>query len=314
MLLIKEADERLSALYETYGHMTVKELTTGTGNIALPTMVQAKAILAMTNFVDLREVAQRVVVPKGAGKTIETQVFTQPTYADWVEGTAHAAADPTVAKKSITLVPFGKTTLISDLLANTSAYNVVESIGALHGGCIMQGILDKIVDGMAGAAAPNNVEIGGSAAEDDFDLSEVGDAISQNLVSGFRPDFIVTAPDKLWAAFTTDYAVTQFTGALSDLLLRGEIPKALGLQWYMDPYFELAVNDGAAWDGTEGEIYGMVGTKGVSAIWAALQDVPEVAVERLYLALSSAVVTHMDGGADEGPDTSICTITLDSGA
>ena len=172
----------------------------------------------------------------------------------------------------------------------------------------MQGILDKIVDAMIGASAPNTVPLGAKAdsTEASYTLGNVATAISENMTDGFRPDFIVTGPEKLWYAFTTSYAVTQFTGALSDLLLRGTIPRALGLEWYMDPYFELAA--GSAYSGADGETYALVGTKGISAIWAALQDVPEVAVERLYLALSSAVVTHMDGGADEGPDVSICEI------
>ncbi len=311
MLLIEKADERLASLYEAYGHMTVKELTTGTGSLALPTMVQAKAILEMDNWIDMREICMRAAVPPGAGKTINTQVLTMPTYDDWSEGQVLAAADPTLAEKSITLAPFGKVTLISDLLANTSAYNVVEAIGAIHGGCVMQGILDKIVTAMQGTVAPNAVPIGGSAAEADFTLGDVATAIAANMVSSWRPNFIVTAPDKLWAAFTTNYAITQFTGALSDLLLKGALPNALGLEWYMDPYFEFAATiDGEAYDGTNEEIYAMVGTKGISAIWAALQDVPEVAIERLVTGLSNYVVTHIDGGSDEGPDESICLIQL----
>ncbi len=315
MLEIKEAGPRLSALYEEYGEMTVKELVTSTGNLALPTMVQARAILEMDNWLDLREIAMRVAVPKGVGKTIETQVLTKPAYSNWVEGQALATADPTVAKKSITLIPFGKVTLISDLLARTSAYNVTEAIGTVHGGCVMQGILDKIVDGMAGAAAPNAVDLGiaDDATEADFTFENVVTAMEENMADGWRPDFIVTSADKMWTAFTTDYGVTQFTGALSDLLLRGTIPMALGLEWLVDPYFEVAINEGA-WDGTELEKYAMVGTKGISAIWAALQDVPEVDLERLVTGLSNYVVTHMDGGADEGPDKSICVIRHIAGA
>ena len=40
MLAIKEAAPRLAALYEAYGEMTVKELLTSTGNIALPTILR----------------------------------------------------------------------------------------------------------------------------------------------------------------------------------------------------------------------------------------------------------------------------------
>ena len=172
----------------------------------------------------------------------------------------------------------------------------------------MQGILDKVVDGMIGAAAPNSVPLGAKddSTEASFTLANVATAINENMNDSWRPDFLLTSSEKMWYAFTTNYAITQFTGALSDLLLRGTIPRALGLEWYVDPYYELA--QGAAFSGANGETYAIVGTKGISAIWAALQDVPEVAIERLVTGLSNYVVTHMDGGSDEGPDESICEI------
>jgi len=308
---VENYKSQLKEFYQSeYAQMTVKELLTGTSNIALPTMVQAKAIIVLNNFIDARELCMRATVPKGAGKTVNVQVITQPNYEGWTEGNALSAADPTLASKSITLAPFGKVTQISDLLANTSAINFVEAIGTVHGGCVRQGILDKIVDGMAGASSPNTVSVGskGDSTEASFTLANVASAVSANLVDGFTPDFILTAPDKLWAAFTTDYDVKQFYGALSDLLVSGTIPRVLGLDWYMDPYFELAINGGNAWDGTDGEKYAIVGTKGVSGIWAALQENPVVEIYRVGTELSNYVVTHMDGGADEGPDTSICII------
>ena len=266
---VKELKEKLEEFYQSeYATMTVKELLTSTSNIALPTLVQAKAILVMKNFIDARELCMRVRVPKGAGKTVNVQVITRPDYDNWTEGNALSAADPTLASKSVTLASFGKVTKISDLLANTSAINFVEVVGQVHGACVRQGILDKIVDGMAGASSPNVVNVGtkGDGTEASFTLSNVASAISENLVDGFTPDFILTAPDKLWAAFTTDYDVKQFYGALSDLLVSGRIPRVLGLDWYMDPYFELAINGGNAWDGSDGEKYAIVGTKGVSGI------------------------------------------------
>jgi len=294
-----------------YAGLTVKELLTGTSGLALVTAVQTRAILELKNFLDLREIAMPYVVPKGGGKTITTQVMTRPDYDTWTEGSALTAADPTLATKSITLVPFGKRTQISDLLANTSPINFVEQIGQLHGACVRQGILDKIVDGMAGAGTGvNGVNVGtkGDAAEANITFGNVASAIQENLVDGWVPDFILTAPDKLWNAFTTSYAVAQFEGALSDFLLSGRVPNVLGLNWLMDPYFELAINAGNAWNGTDGEKYAIVGTKGISAIWAALQDDPLVEVYREPAELSNYVQTHIDGGSDEGPVASICII------
>ena len=101
--------EKLDTLFAQYGQMTVKELLTTTSNIALPAMVQAQALLVMKSRIDMREyAASRVLVPKGVGKTVDIQVLTAPDYSDWTEGTALSAADPTVAKATATISPFGK--------------------------------------------------------------------------------------------------------------------------------------------------------------------------------------------------------------
>ena len=308
---IKDIREKLEEFYQSeHAEMTVKELLTSSSNLLLPTMVQARAILVLKSRLDLREIANRIRVPKNSGKQVQVQVVTQPDYDTWTEGSALSAADPTLSSKSVTLGTFGKVTKISDLLANTSAINFVETIGQIHGGCVQQGILDKIVDAMAGASSANTVSVGskGDATEADFKFSDVISAIEACQADGWVPDFILTSPDKMWAAFTTDYDVKQFYGALADLLVQGKFPKVLGLDWLTDPYFELAINDGSAWDGTDGEKYAIVGQRGVSAIWAAMQNNPVVEVYRVGTELSNYIVTHMDAGASEGPDESICII------
>jgi hypothetical protein len=118
----RQAIEKLGEFYDNgASKKTVKELLTSTSNIALPTMVQARALLELANWADLREINMIAPVPTGAGKTVDTNIITQPTFAEWTEGSALAAADPTLTKRTCTLKPFGKVTQISDLLANTSA-------------------------------------------------------------------------------------------------------------------------------------------------------------------------------------------------
>jgi hypothetical protein len=303
----KEALEKLRGFYESeFANMTVKELLTTTSNITLPTMVQARALLELKNWIDMRPFCTRMLVGKGQGKTGYVQHIQQGTYSSWTEGTALSAADPTLASIAVTLAPFGKVTQISDLLANTSAINFVEEIGRVHGSCVQQGILDKTVDAMA-TATGNSVSIGtkGDGTEASFTLANVASAINEVMIGSFRPDFIITSPDKLWNAFTTNYAVTQFTGALSDLLLSGQIPKALGLNWLMDPYFELAINAGSAWNGADGEKYAIVGCSGFSCAWGELETDPVVELYRVPTELGSYVVTHLDGGAAKAVDNSI---------
>jgi len=307
---IQELREALDSFYASeYAEKTVKELLTSTSNIALPTLVQARAVLELKNWVDLRPYTHRVRVPKGAGKTVEIQRLTQPEYSTWTEGSSLSAADPTVAKASATIEQIGKNTKVSDLLANTSAINFVEEIGRIHGGCVAQGIFDKIVDAIAGLSGVNTVSVGtkGDGTEADFTLSNVADAISEILEDGYRPDHIVTSPTKLWTAFTTDYDVKQFYGALSDLMISGSIPKVLGLEWLMDPYFEKAIT-GGSWDGSDGEKYALLCSRGFSAAWAEMMAEPITEIYRLPPELSVYVITHLDGGAAGLAPGSVCVI------
>jgi len=310
MTKIEDLKEALNQFYASeYANMTVKELTTGTSNIALPTLVQAKAILVLKSKIDMRGYVNRKKIPKGAGKSVKVQIMTQPDYESWTEGNALSAADPTLASVTLTLTSFGKVTKITDLLANVSAIDFIEEVGRVHGGCVQQGILDKVVDAMA-AATTNSVSVGtkGDGTEADFDFTKVKDAIGAVLSQGHTPEYIVTAPDKLWTCFTTDYDVKQFYGALGDLLVSGRIPNVLGLEWLMDPYFELAINGGNAWDGTDGEKYAVVATREYSCVWGALQEEPVVEIYRVGTELSNYIVSHMDGAAAKAVDGSICLI------
>jgi len=118
----KVLTEKLQGFYESdIAKLTVKELLTSTSNVALPTMVQSRALLELANWADLRDISMLADVPKGAGKTFDVQIITQPTFDEWTEGNALAAADPGLTKRTGTVKPFGKVTKISDLLANTSA-------------------------------------------------------------------------------------------------------------------------------------------------------------------------------------------------
>jgi hypothetical protein len=283
--------------------MTVKELLTSTSNIALPTTIQARALLELNNWADLREVCMIADVPKGGGKTFDTQILTQPAYSSWTEGSALSAADPTLAKRTGTLAPFGKVTQISDLLANTSALNFVEKIGTIHGGCVRQGIFEKVCIALS-AGAGNTIS---AAATSVLTFADVRNAIKLNAADGFIADFIVTSPSNMWTAFNTSDAMTQYYGSLNDLMKTGLGMKAhaLGLDWYADPYFDTTFP-------AADKKLAYVGLKQWSAIWGALQTEPVVEVYRVPTELSNYVITHMDGGAQYGSVNSICKITYQS--
>jgi hypothetical protein len=293
----RDAVEKLSGFYDSdVAKKTVKELLTSTSSIALPTMVQARALLELANWSDLREISMVAPVPNGAGKTVDTNIITQPAFGEWTEGSALTAADPTLTKRTVTLKPFGKVTQISDLLANTSAINFVEQMGMVHGACVRQGIFSYVGTKLSATAGGTISAASGSV----LTFTDVTNAIKVIANNGFQPDFIVTSPSNMWTAFSTSHAVTQFYGALNDLFKGGIGPKprVLGLEWYADPY----------WD-TLFPAYlkrlAYVGCKGMSSIWAAIQTDPLVEIYRVPTELSNYIITHMDGGAAGGIANSI---------
>lgn len=292
------------------GKTTMRELLTTTSNITIPTMVDARALLELGNFVDARGLCKRETVPKGAGKVAYVQILTASTHDDFsTEGNAITAADPTVANAYITIAPFGKATVISDLLANSSAINFVDEVGRLHGATLGKAIVAKVATALTSATG-NAVTVGtkGDATEANFDFSKVGTAIGNILADGWLPDTMFTAPDKLWSAFTTSYAVTQFTGALNDMLLSGNIPKVMGLNWVMDPYFELGSNGGSAWTGADGEEYAVVTQSGAGAGWAEYDPNPKSELYREPLKLVNTIVTTMMGAAAKLVDNASAVI------
>lgn len=292
------------------GQMTVKELLTTTSNVALPTMVDARALLELQNYVDPRVFCKRVTLPKGAGKVAYVQVLTAPAPDDWsTEGNAISAADPTVANASITVAHFGKGTVVSDLLANTSAIDFVEEVGRVHGGVIGKALNAKVATALVGATGnAQTVGTKGDTTEANFDFTKVASAIGAILADGWMPDVMYTAPDKLWSAFTTSYAVTQFTGALADFMLSGQVPNVMGLKWYMDPYFELGSNGGSAWTGADGEEYAVVTTSGAGAGWAELEPNPKSEIYREPLKLVNTIVTSLAGASAKLVDNASAVI------
>jgi len=298
MKTLQEARESLQNFAESeIARKTLKELLTSTTNIALPSMVQAQALITISSWVDARDFALLKPIAPGTGKTSTTQLFGSKTYQDWTEGEAIETADPSLTKATATLKTFGpKGTLISDLLANTSAIDFVQGIGEVDGQAIRCGIFDKIVGALITVAGNSKSAASGST----LTMQEVADAIEANAQKGEMSDFIVTSPAGLWSAFTTNYAVTQFSGALSDMLVNGKIPNALGLQWYQDPYFVTTSDD---------NVLAVVGKKGRSVIWSYLTTEPMVELYREPLKKANTIVTSMEGGAIGAVANSVCKIT-----
>lgn len=157
-----------------------------------------------------------------------------------------------------------------------------------------QGIVSYVGTALSNVAGASLSAASGST----LTFTEVASAIKATANSGFHADFILTSPTNMWTAFTTTYAITQFTGALAELLANGAMPSALGLEWYADPYWDTLFPAAQ-------KTLGLVGTKGISVIWGALQTEPKVEIYRIPTELQNYVITHMDGGSYGGIANSV---------
>lgn len=184
--------------------------------------------------------------------------------------------------------------------ARTRGLNFVEQVGQTHGACIRQGIVSYVGTALSATSGGTISAASGSTLQ----FSDVTNAIKHIAGHGGQPDFIFTSPSNMWTAFMTSHAVTQFYGALNDLLVGGlgPKPKVLGLDWYADPYFDTLFPAGL-------KRLAYVGCKGKSSIWGALQTDPLIEIYRVPTELSNYIITHLDGGAAGGIADSICGIT-----
>jgi len=188
-------------------------------------------------------------------------------------------------------------------LSSLGGLNFVENIGQCHGDAVRSGIFQYVTVQLSAGAGGTISAASGSTLQ----FGDVVNAIKKVASYGFQADYIVTSPDNAWTAFNTNYAVTQFTGALADLLRAGvgKRPNALGLDWYVDPYWNTVFPAGQ-------KKLAYVGCKGRSSIWGALQDDPLVEIYRVPTELQNYVITHIDGAAVYGIANSICSITYAS--
>jgi hypothetical protein len=287
----------------------IKELTTGTSNIALPTAVLARAVLQMKNWIDPRPYCVMAAVPKGAGKTATVQHLTQPNYGTWTEGSALTAADPTVASASITMADYGKVTQITDLLANTSLLNFVELVGKIHGGCIGQAQYALVVSALS-ACTTNVINLGdaGDAAEPNYAFTAIASGMTSIMNNGFHPDHVYTSPEKMWNCFNTNYAITQFYGALADVLANGATPKVFGLDWLASPEYELMVQSNIAFSGLNNEKYAIVASSEGACGFAELKPDPDVELYRVPTERANYVVTGKSMGVARITDNAVCLI------
>lgn len=300
---------RIQELAQQIGKKTVRELTTGAANIALPTMIVAEAILQMQTMVQLDKYCRIVNVPPGAGKAPKVQVVTAQQYDSWTEGSALSAADPTLASVTLTLADFGKVTQITDLLADSSAIDFAEVVGQSHGQAVQTGVNDKVVD--AAAAATDNAQSVGTKAdgkEADLTYAAISAARSAVLSDRWAGDVFVTTPKKWYTFAAANLTNVQFTGAMIDFLRTGVIPQFLGMEVVLDPYFEEAIKGaGKSYDGTDGEVYALVLSKGYSVVFGKQHDV-ESEIWREGRELSNYVVTHISAAAALAVDKSVAVI------
>jgi hypothetical protein len=94
---------------------------------------------------------------------------------------------------------------------------------------------------------------------------------------------------------------------MNDFLMTGKLPNLFGLDWLLDPYFELA-SKGSAFSGASGEVYACFGSTGAAFGWAEEGSEPIVEIYRDPRELSVYVVTHLTAGVAKIVDNACAVI------
>jgi len=299
--------ETLDKMLAEYGEKTVAELleaTTGTSGVALATMVASQASLTMQTQVRADRYARIERVPKGSGKTFYVQRLGAPTYDTWSpEGNAVSAADPTLGSVSGTLAQYGKVTKVTDLLQYTHVLDFVRTVGTLHGNTCQAAINDKLWTAIKGAST-NAVTLGsaGDSTEATLTWDAIRTAIQKVKSSKFPGDVIVMGPSKFFELMGQNITGVQYYAAFAEFAKAGIVPRLFGAEVVLDPLF------GDSFDGSNGEVYAAVFSRGISAAWGTDGKRPVTEIFRDPRELSNYVVTHITGGAVLVEDASVCLI------
>src|SRR6267143_4301772 len=305
-----QVDERVRAWMkeskQSLGMRTVKELLTGTTNLILPRMVDARASIKFQTLVSADDLARIQDLPERSGKTFDIQRIANLAYDTFTEGTAPSATDPTLANPQGTLLQLGKMTKISSFLQRTSAVDFVNAIGQAHGSTVQGAINDKIYTELK-AAVSNVVNTSeGAATEGTLTLTILRNAKRAVEVAKWPgADFVVTGPRKFYQFLTDALAASnqpiQFTSALVEFFRTGGITTFLGMRWLIDTVF------GDPTAGAASEAYASVGVTGTSVAWGQLGPKIKSEVWRQGQELSDYLISYVEGGAKlvEDDSTSI---------
>ncbi len=280
-------------LAEKYGNLTVREVTSSTGGLALAQLVAARAALQLLTLVDARTFSRVEQVPPGGGKTFHFQkVVAVASSGPLTEGTDLVAQDLTFADVTSLIQVFAIRTDVSDLAQRQAAVNLADTIGIAHGNAMNREVNNNVYVALK-TNATSKQQLSG-AGELDFawtDLFTARDLVERQRG---RPDTYVSGSKKFYNFVKANVTAVQYTAGLNDLLRASSInpvkPTLLGLTIYTDPVY------GDTFSGAIGEKYAHILQASDTIGFAQAEDLV-AEIQRWAVQVGFRIVSHLTGQA-----------------
>src|SRR5881397_1228872 len=184
-------------LTDEYSKLTVREVVSSTGGVALAQLVATRAAIQLLTLVDARRFARVELVPSGGGTTHHFQkVQAVAASASGEPSSDISLQDETLTDVTAALTMFRIGTFIGDMAQRQAAVNLAEVIGIAHGNGINQQMNNDIYTVLTGASTvTRSVGTAADGKTTNYAFSDLINLRGQIERQRGRPDTFVTIPE-----------------------------------------------------------------------------------------------------------------------
>jgi hypothetical protein len=293
-------------LTDEYSKLTVREVVSSTGGVALAQLVATRAAIQLLTLVDARRFARVELVPSGGGTTHHFQKVQAVTASSSGEPTSDITLqDPTMTDVTAQLTMFRIGTFVSDMAQRQAAVNLAEVVGIAHGNAMNRDMNNDIYVTLR-TNSVNTRALGASsdAKTTNYAWSDIFGIRGQIEKQRGRPDTFLTFPQSAaagtggaeigWYPFVqSNISSVQFTAALADYLRTGSIAELFGLRLFVDQvYTPAAGGSGAGANNLDRLAHVLVSNEALG--WAQAEDIVSE-VQRWALQVGFRIISHSMG-------------------
>jgi len=292
-------------LTDEYSKLTVREVVSSTGGVALAQLVATRAAIQLLTLVDARRFARVELVPSGGGTTHHFQKVQAVAASASGEPTSDISVqDPTMTDVTAQLTMFRIGTFVSDMAQRQAAVNLAEVVGIAHGNAMNRDMNNDIYTLLRTNSV--NTRAVGTAADNkttNYAWSDIFGIRGQVEKQRGRPDTFVTFPQMPaistgaeigWYPFVqSNISSVQYTAALADYLRTGSIAELFGLRLFVDQVYTPAAGaQGAGANAADRLAHVLVSNEALG--YAQAEDIVSE-VQRWALQVGFRIISHSMG-------------------